>query len=37
VCSSDLLIFDVWNPLLSQDDREIVLAMAAAARSYGGG
>ena len=32
-----VLIFDVWNPLLSQDDREIVLAMAAAARSYGGG
>jgi aspartate beta-hydroxylase len=32
-----VLIFDVWNPLLSQDDREIVLAMAAAARSYGVG
>ena len=32
-----VLIFDVWNPLLSEDDRAIVLAMAAAARSYGGG
>jgi aspartyl/asparaginyl beta-hydroxylase (cupin superfamily) len=31
-----VLIFDVWNPLLSEDDRAIVLAMAAAARSYGG-
>jgi aspartyl/asparaginyl beta-hydroxylase (cupin superfamily) len=32
-----VLIFDVWNPLLSEDDRAVVLAMAAAARSYGGG
>lgn len=31
-----VLIFDVWNPLLSTDDRAIVLAMAAAARAYGG-
>ena len=30
-----VLIFDVWNPLLSEDDRAIVLAMAAAARAYG--
>ena len=32
-----VLIFDVWNPLLTADDREIVLAMAAAARTYPGG
>ncbi|AWM76750.1 aspartyl/asparaginyl beta-hydroxylase domain-containing protein [Phenylobacterium parvum] len=29
-----VLIFDVWNPLLSEDDRAIILAMAAAARTY---
>jgi aspartyl/asparaginyl beta-hydroxylase (cupin superfamily) len=29
-----VLIFDVWNPLLSEDDRAIILAMATAARTY---
>jgi len=31
-----VLIFGVWNPLLSADDRAIVLTTAAAARTYGG-
>jgi aspartyl/asparaginyl beta-hydroxylase (cupin superfamily) len=29
-----VLIFDIWNPLLSKDEREMVKALAAAARSY---
>jgi aspartyl/asparaginyl beta-hydroxylase (cupin superfamily) len=31
-----VLIFDVWNPLLEPVEREMVRAMAAAARSFGG-
>jgi aspartyl/asparaginyl beta-hydroxylase (cupin superfamily) len=30
-----VLIFDVWNPLLSAAERDMVRAMAAAARTYG--
>jgi aspartyl/asparaginyl beta-hydroxylase (cupin superfamily) len=29
-----VLIFDIWNPLLSKDEREMVKALAAAARSF---
>jgi hypothetical protein len=29
-----VLIFDVWNPLLSPAEREMVKTLAAAARSY---
>ncbi len=29
-----VLIFDVWNPLLTPDDREVVRALAAATRSF---
>lgn len=29
-----VLIFDIWNPLLSREEREIVRAMAAASRSF---
>lgn len=31
-----VLIFDVWNPLLAPAERELVKAMAAAAREYAG-
>ncbi len=30
-----VLIFDVWNRLLSQAEREMVVAMTAAAREFG--
>jgi hypothetical protein len=29
-----VLIFDVWNPLLAPEEREMVRAMTAAARAY---
>jgi hypothetical protein len=29
-----VLIFDVWNPLLTPAEREMVVAMAAAAREF---
>ena len=32
-----VLIFDVWNPLLQPQEREMVRALAAAARSFGAG
>jgi aspartyl/asparaginyl beta-hydroxylase (cupin superfamily) len=32
-----VLIFDIWNPLLAPEEREIVRQMAAAARSWGSG
>jgi aspartyl/asparaginyl beta-hydroxylase (cupin superfamily) len=31
-----VLIFDVWNPLLTQPERDLVRAMARAVRSFGG-
>ena len=31
-----VLIFDLWNPNLSPEEREMVRAMTAAARSYTG-
>jgi hypothetical protein len=30
-----VLIFDVWNPQLSTQDRQVVNALASAARAYG--
>lgn len=30
-----VLIFDIWNPLLTPEERRVVTAMAAAARSFG--
>jgi len=32
-----VLIFDVWNPLLAREEREVVRAMAAAMRAFGAG
>ncbi len=32
-----VLIFDVWNPLLAPEERDMVRAMTAATRAYGGG
>ena len=31
-----VLIFDVWNPLLAPEERDMVRAMTAAARAYRG-
>ena len=30
-----VLIFDLWNPLLAPAEREVVRALAAAARTFG--
>ena len=30
-----VLIFDLWNPLLTPAERELVTALAAAARAFG--
>lgn len=32
-----VLIFDIWNPLISREERQTVAALASAARSFSGG
>jgi hypothetical protein len=32
----DILIFDIWNPLLSGAERALVTALLTAERSFGG-
>ena len=31
-----VLIFDIWNPLISREERQVVAALASAARSFSG-